>query len=480
MSRLLAADDRALLPVPGWVPAALLLAATAVAGPMLGGLARPVFVLGCGAVGWYAWRRGPGEHLQAALVLFAFAPFVRRLVDLSAGYDQAGLMLVGPLLALLAVLPALWRRLESDRPFDRRFGPLLLVGACVAYATALSMIQGDWMNAASGALKWAVPLVYAAALIDAARADELVRRAAGAFVVILPIIGLYGIWQYVAPPDWDRYWMSFAPIMSAGQPIPFGVRTFSTLNGPASFATFTAVGLLLVGFLRPGWQVLLVAPAALAFLLSLYRTAWLSLAVGLLFCLAFAVTRRRAGVTLAGLAAAAIVAATLTPFGEVIGDRLATLSDGSQDGSLQERLEQYVTLWSQGDGTLFGSGFTVGDVGSAGVMAIDGMIVACWVAMGIAVGLVCLAGFVWAAGTAIAAAARVGDREAVVIGALACGALFQMPLASIASGELGFLFWTFVALAPAAAAAAPAAAASAAARVRPRTPGPAGPPRTIR
>ncbi|NVO17284.1 MAG: O-antigen ligase family protein [Rhodoplanes sp.] len=451
MSRTLSAAGRLTGPVRGWVPAVLLLVATAVAGPALGGLSRLVFILGCGAAGWYAWRRSPGEHLQTALVLFAFAPFVRRLVDLTAGYDQAGIMLVGPLLTLLAPFPQLWRRLESDQPFDRRMGPLLLVGVCVAYATVLSMFQGDWMNAAAGALKWSVPLLYAAALIDVDEPEDLVRKAAAAFVVILPVTGLYGIWQYVDPPNWDRYWMSFAPIMSAGQPIPFGVRTFSTMNGPASFATFTGVGLLLVGFLRPGWQSLVFAsPAALAFLLSLYRTAWLSLAVGLVFCLAFAVSRRRAAVVLVGLLAAVVIAGTMTPFSEVIGERLASLTEGSQDGSAQERLEQYVSLWSQWDSSLFGVGFTVSDVGSAGTMAVDGMVIACWLAMGIVGGIACLTGFVWAAGSAVVAASRDGSREAVLIGAIACGALFQMPLASIASGELGFLFWTFVVLVSAA------------------------------
>ena len=88
--------------LPGWAAAVLVLLGTVVIGGALGGLARLLFVLGCGAVGWYAWRQRPGAHLQAALILFVFAPFVRRIVDLSAGYDQLGLMLIGPLLAILA------------------------------------------------------------------------------------------------------------------------------------------------------------------------------------------------------------------------------------------------------------------------------------------------------------------------------------------------------------------------------------------
>src|SRR5689334_21655046 len=91
--------------IPGWLMAVLILIGTAALGPSLGSLSRPGFVIDCGVVGWLAWRRGPAPHLQAALVLFAFAPLVRRTLDLQIGYDQLGLMLIGPLLAIL--VPAL-------------------------------------------------------------------------------------------------------------------------------------------------------------------------------------------------------------------------------------------------------------------------------------------------------------------------------------------------------------------------------------
>ncbi|MFE1602322.1 O-antigen ligase domain-containing protein [Methylobacterium sp. ID0610] len=436
--------------LPGWLAAALLLAGTALAGPLLGGASRPLFILGCAAVGGYAWRRSAAEHLQAALLLFAFAPFLRRVVDLSAGYEASGLMLVGPLLAVLAPLPGLRVLLDGDRPVPAALAAVFGVGACVAYGTALSLFQGEWMSAATGSIKWFAPLLYAAALAlrPAEERPELVQAMASVFLAILPLTGLYGILQYVDPPAWDRYWMSLTPILSIGQPVPYGVRTFSTMNAPASFATFTVAGLLLVGFLRPGRAALLAAsPAALALLLSMYRTAWISLAAGLLFCLLFQATRRRAVGVLVGVAAAVAVAATLTPFGEVIGDRLATLGSGTGDDSARERLEQYVTLWNLPDSGLIGNGFTVTDVGSAGAMAIDGMIVSCWVTMGIVVGMICIAALLLAAGRAIAAAWG-GRAEAVVVGAMACGALVQIPLSNVASGELGVLFWIVAVLAP--------------------------------
>jgi len=432
--------------MPGWLMAALILIGTATTGPALGGLSRPVFVLACGLVGWLSWRRGPAAHLQAVLVLFAFAPLVRRVVDLHIGYDQLGLMLIGPLLAILVPAVYLPRLLEQRAVPSHWIWPLGIVAASVVYAGMLSMAQGDWTNAASGMLKWLSPLLYAAVLLVSAEREEMVEAATSAFAFILPLLGVYAVYQYVAPLDWDVFWMQYAPIPSIGQPLPYEVRVFGTMNSPASFATFTAIGLFLISFSKRPWLALPALPAALGLLLSLYRTAWLSLAVSILFCLLFSGTRRRAGIILVGIGIAVVLAVLLTPFGDVVVDRLSTLSEGSQDGSAQERMEEFVTLWNLPDSSLFGSGFTVSDVGAAGAMPVDGMVVACWLAMGIVIGGFCLTALCWAIGNAVAVTWTDPSPEAVVIGALALGALLQLPLASITSGENGFFFWTFAVL----------------------------------
>jgi hypothetical protein len=432
----------------GIAPTIVLLAATILIGPHVGSLIRPAFIVGCAAAGWYAWRVSPAVHVQAALWLFSFAPFARRIVDLSIGYDQSGLMLVGPLMAILAPFPRLLTYFDDRKAPSPVLLSMMVFAGCVAYAATISLFQGDWFNAASGALKWTAPVIYAAVLLRDADRDEMVQGMASAFLIILPITGVAGILQYINPPEWDRYWMQFSPILSIGRPLPYEIRVFSTMNGPASFATFTATGLLLVCFLRSRWYTAILAmPAALALLLSLYRTAWLALAAGLMFCFLFDATRKRAALIGFGALGAIVFAAVLPPFSEVVTDRLATLTEGSTDGSAQERLEQYMMLWSQWDSSLFGVGFTTADVGSAGAIATDGTIIQCWLAMGIVVGLVCLIALVWATASMMVAAWRDGRREAIVVGAIGCGMLVQLPLATITSGELGFLFWTFAALA---------------------------------
>jgi hypothetical protein len=442
-----AAHPRAGMLVTPIAAASLLVAVTAIIGPWLGAWARPLFILACVTLAWRAWRQSPAAHVQATLILFSFAPLLRRLVDASAGFDATGLMLAGPLLMLLVPLPDL-RPLLQRSSIDRASTPILFLGACVGYCVLLTAVLGDVMQAAAGALKWGAPLVYALALQQhEKRAEELLDAVAGAFVVILPVVGIYGIYQYVDPPDWDRYWLAMATITSAGLPAPFEVRTFSTMHGPAVFATYTAVGLAIVFFLRSHWLTrALLLPAAMALLLSLYRTAWLSLAAVVVFCAFFPVTRLRALYLISALGIAISLTVLAPPFGEVIGARLSTLADLQSDGSGEERLAEFATLWNLPDSTILGRGFIAEDVAVAGAQPLDGMPAVLWMSMGIPIAILCLATILVPILRSISEALQRPSLGSVVLGGLGCGFLVQLPLASIVAGELGFIFWLLTVL----------------------------------
>lgn len=433
--------------LPGWAPALGVLLATGLVGPFLGGSSRALFIAACGAAGWFAWRRGPSAHVKAALLLFVFTPLVRRVVDAKVGFDASNLMIVGPLVAIFPALLGVLSALESPSVL-RRLWPLAMVGVSVAYALALTILHGEWVGAARDCVKWFVPLLYGLVMMHEAEREEVLDAAADTFAFVLPVIGLYGIAQYVNPSDWDIYWMKNSTIMSVGSPEPYGVRVFGTMNGPASFATFTAVGLLLVWFRGKSKVFLALAiPAALALFLSLYRTAWISMLAAMLYPMFFASTRGRSIPLIFGLAGAVVVAATLTPFGDVIADRFATLSQGAKDGSARERIEEYLTLWNSPDSSLFGAGFVTTDVGSAGAMGVDGTILSCWLYMGIVFGLICIFGLIWAIVQAMIGPLRDASPSSVLLGAFGLFFLVQMPLAAIAPGEAGYLFWTFMCLA---------------------------------
>lgn len=437
------------LDIPAWLLALALIAVAASLGPVIGSSSRYLFLAGSLAVGVVGWRQSHSSHLQAVLVLFVFTPLARRMVDLSIGYDLAGTMIAGPLLALLAPLSDVQNRTFNVRIFDRRLGAHLILGAGVLYAVVLTILNGDWSQALSGLLKWGVPLAYGVMLYASKPDPEVMLDAmAKSLLWILPVVGAYGVYQFVDPPLWDRYWLAMASIKSAGTPEPFEVRTFSTLHAPAAFATFTAVGLILVVFLRRGaFMTLILVPAAVALMLSAYRTAWLSLMVGLIICLFFRPTRTKASVAVAlgGIVVAGAIA--LVPFSDVITGRLATLADPSNDASGQERLGQFSALYGRPDSSLWGNGFSAVDVGVAGAEAVDGMLIACWTSMGIVAGMIFLAALVAIIAAAVASALSLGTLHGVVLAAIAIGFLVEVPLATIVSGELGFLFYTFTSLA---------------------------------
>ena len=449
-------SDAAVTPAPleigFWLrrlaPLATLLALTATMGVAGLSLARAVFVVGCGITAWDLLRYGAPAHFAGSLTLFCLAPLLRRIVDVHAGYDPSGLMISGPLLGLLVVAPRLLEQLASGRELAPALRPFLLAAFCAFYATILTIFGGGIMQAVSGALKWGAPVVYGMWLFGAAKDGKaLVQAAARVCMLLAPLLGIYGFLQYIDPPTWDRFWMSYTSIASIGQPEPFMVRVFSTMNAPAGYATFTAAALLLFGFGRVRLSLLLAAaPSVLGLMLSMYRTAWIALAAGLVLGLFNHQTRRRAAILLAAVPLLGAAVILLTPAGDAVLQRLETLGSVSDDASGQERLGEYAELLNTHRGTLIGNGFGGTDVMQAGAMALDGQLVISWYSMGLVVGILSVAAVAWAAVLAMRGAWRSGTVEGMAIAGIMIGALVQLPLAVISASEIGFLFWSLAAV----------------------------------
>ena len=155
-------------------------------------------------------------------------------------------------------------------------------------------------------------------------------------------------------------------LTSLGKPEPFGVRVFSTMNSPASFATFARVAAYCYSASASAagcphcWSL----PLCVALLLSSVRTAWIIAVVGIAYGGFFHAPRRRS--VLLGLSLlAATTLVLLTPYGDLIGERLATLGTSPpQDGSGQERIREDGQLYTDMDRYLPGNGL-------AGTRAVD-------------------------------------------------------------------------------------------------------------
>ena len=448
--------------LPGWTnsqtalqdygPVCALLLLTALLGQFGVGVARILFVIGCVGVAARAYVRGGlALHAQTTILLFVFAPLLRRIIDLHVGYDPNGSMLVGPLLALTAAFPKLRLLLSRGSPPMPSMLPYLIILLCLAYGWSISAFQGDVVQSTGMIVKYVIPMVYSVCLLlcpeEAARVPA---AAANTFLVIGPIIGLYGVFQHLAPQPWDRYWMIASKIDSIGQPEPGKVRVFATMNSPVSFAAYATFGLLSITFNRQGLTrliatgVLAIIPLSLALLLSSVRTAWISTLCSILICLLFKKLRGRAALLLACLMAGVVFALLFTSFGDVVGQRLTSLnSNVSDDGSGGARLEDYSHVFNGNDLTyLVGVGF--GSFHDSRMNALDGLLLSSAVTMGLVFGTLQAVMVLFIGARSAINVRPESDPMRLVACALLAGSLVTFLLTNIAIGEIGFLYWMMV------------------------------------
>ena len=302
-------------------------------------LAFPVMAVGVGAL--WLWQR-PVGYLGYAWWLWFLTPAVRRLVDNEIGYTEASLIMVAPFLVSCLAFASIMLNLHR---FAHRYRlPFALITLGLGYSYGVGVFIGSPFGATFDLLNWLAPIILGAYLLVTTDRFAAQRRVVErTFMWGLLLMGVYGLYQFLVLPVWDGYWMENAAMSSIGTPFPFEVRVFSTLNSPGPFATVVMAGLLLClrmpGTLR--WGAAAVGFAG--FLLSLVRSAWGGLVVGLLVLAVQLPTLERTRLVLALVVVGVVALPLLTigPVAESIGTRFESLEDLEEDTSLNARLRLY-------------------------------------------------------------------------------------------------------------------------------------------
>lgn len=396
-------------------------------------------------------RRSPWFAGHCVL-LFCFVSLVRRLVDDQAGFDPASPVLVTPYLCCLFTGLAFVEYWMRPRP--AYLGGFLVILLAILYGALLAVLQGTVIAAVIDFLKWGAGPLLAVYLL--ARRDQqpqerqLVEQSlvwAGAFM------SLYGVFQYISPPSWDLLWVRGVAELgmdSIGQPEPFGLRVFSTMNSPGSLGAVLSAGIL-VAFKRPlHVSVPVITLMLLGIALTQYRTIW---AATLLGAVLLALTRpgvfRPANVLAALAVLVGLSATALVPqIRETIVQRASTMTNLRADQSGEERLNQYRAL-TRDDGMIVGEG--LGQIGVARRLAgmhrviLDSALIEIWRGLGIIAGTAYLGALGLLVVTLFQRAPAVAqhlhfDRAIVV------AAWVQLPMGSVHTGENGFFAWMFLGL----------------------------------
>ncbi len=331
-----------------------------------GTLLRIAFPIAAAVVGLAFFRANPVAYVKYSLWIWFVTPLVRRVVDLRCGFEETNLTLLAPFLVSgLVMVTFVTKGSKAWREIPAAF---LLCAAAIGYGFVVGGLIKPTPQLGFGLLNWICPLLFGLYLYQNWERYEQHREAIGrTFVWGALIMGGYGIFQFLNPPAWDRFWLENVQRTagtSFGQPEPLLIRVWSTMNAPGPFANTIMMSLIALFAVRSSWKL----PAAIAgytsFLLSAVRTAWLSWVIGLVWILKSAKPRVMARVILSF----ALLLVCLIPvmsderLATVINSRIDTFTDLKHDDSFGARLEMYRILARDAIENPFGTGLQVSEV----------------------------------------------------------------------------------------------------------------------
>lgn len=407
------------------------------------------------AGGIYLSKRSRSLYIGLVLWLFFLAPMMRRLVDFHTGGSNANMIIASPILACIGALPRL-RRLWAMVGIPR-LKWLTLIASTYAYAAFVGYMLHSPFSLLQETVTWVGPFVFALYVFDQRdHMQEIFRTFRDQFLYGTLVMGLYGIYQYAILTPWDATWMENSTLSTIGTPEPYGVRVFSTMNAPQTFADFILFGILLSSASTKRLRFVAIPVGLMALGLTNSRSAWVGGVVGLLFTVVFVTAKRRVQIVTALLGFAVLLALVfqIPQLNEQLTRRIQSFTDLKADSSVNERLvsqQHAITLFLD---RAYGNGFggASDDPGSSptgGVATVQGvyvndngieqfMLTFGWFGSVVfAVGL---------AGTVFVCLGRPMLPELVAINAALLSLLVQIPTMGLFASAPGFLLWSVMML----------------------------------
>ena len=327
------------------LPIGLFIVSIAIGLTRFGGALNIAFPIMATFVAIILYYNKPLGYLSFALWIWMLTPFIRRLSDFQGEYHTVSILLIAPLAVTIVSAASVLR--YRDRLDSRLLLPLFVMLIILVYGFFIGALKGGFASAALGLANWGVPVVFAIhVLILPEDGIDKARVMLRALIFGGIVIGGYGIFQFVALPPWDVYWMESSDLTSIGQPFAFSVRVFSTLNSPGPFAQYIAAASLAAFTTYSRVRLPSMMLAIISLLLTLVRATWGAWFISLLLLYYLAPRNQKAGYVGVALAASIIITpiVAITPLGTTIGDRIAKLSSGSEDDSYMERQALYASF----------------------------------------------------------------------------------------------------------------------------------------
>src|SRR6201996_1264854 len=356
-----------------WAPPAMLWLLTALLvlahqGTVLT-LAFPVLAI---MTGLWLYFRSPARYVGFMWWLWFLSPEVRRLADWSKGaFTPTSLIQVAPLAVTMISGLSLVRHYPVLA--QRRGLPVLLILAGLAYGYMVGIASSGPLAATYDLANWLYPILIGFHIMANTRNYPAYRETIiNTFIWGMLVMGAYGLVQFFIMPPWDALWMLGSQMNSQGDPVPMGVRVFSTMNssGPFAFAMMGAMVYVMAATHRVRWVA--AALGFFAFALSLVRSTWGGWVIALLIQLVKANNKVRVRIVASAVLLAGLCVPLLAvgPVADRMQARLTTIVNLNDDQSYAARNQFYATFAKTAFTDVSGEG--MGATGTSTKLSNDG------------------------------------------------------------------------------------------------------------
>ncbi|MGF1492534.1 MAG: O-antigen ligase domain-containing protein [Microcoleaceae cyanobacterium] len=408
-----------------------------------GKLLIPVFPLGGLLVGGFLYFRYPLHYASFTWWMWFLSGFIRRVIDYQSGYLTPGPWTLTPLLVTLISGLTFARQLTKAH---RQGGfPFILCCVSLCYGFLIGLIYNPVNRATLQFLFWLAPVLFGFHLFvnwrDYPRYRQNIQQT---FLWGTLVMGLYGVWQFLVAPEWERFFLRNIDSYSFGQPQPLGIRVFSTMNSPQTFANALEAGLIILLTVEGILPYFTAGLGFLTFLLSRARAAWLGWFVGMATFVPSLKPQLQMRIVVSILLASLIIVPVtqIEPFATTIQARLESFSNIENDTSLEARSEGYsqsldlALSETVGQGMGNSAGFLGNDSGILKVLFSLGWFGAIPYTLGLLLLFLTVFQSSRIGSDALASAAR----------GIALGTFAQIGFNPVLEGAIGMMLWGFLGL----------------------------------
>ena len=415
----------------------------------VGNIIRPAFPLLALIVGLFLYWRYPLLYLGFTWWIWFLTPLVRRLVDYRSGWVDPNIILLAPFLVTLITGITFIKYLP--RSYHMGGFPFVIAIFSVFYGFFVGLIYFDKILVIRTILDWLTPILFGFHLFVNWRNYLQYRcNIQNVFTWAVLITGIYGIFQYLIAPEWDKYWLIQTRLNTFGYPEPLGIRVWSTMHSPGPFALVIMAGLILFFSSQSFLRIFASMTGYLAFLLSMARAAWGGWLMGVVFLLTNLKPKLqiRLMVTILVIALCIMPLANTKPFSEGISNRFRTFTNIEEDQSFSDRLNNYEKNINIALSKVFGNGiggtWTIDRNGKLIQIVLDSGILDTFFALGWFGEIPYLGSILLMIYELLQGEEKRSDPFANASLSISIAIIFQLVFSSLMISLAGLVFWSFL------------------------------------